>query len=180
MIESLRGSLPAGALLCLVTSRLFAAQPVHSFECDTLPGHYSYWTQSLSTGAVEVTGTITVNELRKDKKWMPLANVMLRAGDGSINAGVSLSAMIKFPEAYLVKMSTPTGETRLGLAGVIARPKGAIPFKVVLDASGKLSVSIAGEKASAELGSFKPDTVALNCSTGDFEFKAVVVKETPR
>ena len=172
----------AGALICSLGAPLAAsaAEPVHEFDCDTPPGHYSYWTQSLSSGAVEVSGAVTVNELRKHKKWVPVASVMFRGADGKSNAGVSLSALLKVNDMYFVRMKTPAGDTDMGLGGVIPRTKDPIPFKVTFDATGKLTVSIAGAEATAELGTFRPQILSLSCSTGDFRFTNVVVQDSAR
>ena len=95
MIDSMRvrvlASLVIGSLAASGAS--FAEEPVHSFACDTPPGHFSDWTQSLSPGPVEITGTLTVNELRTDTKWSPVAGVMLDGGaDGRTSFGVRLLA----------------------------------------------------------------------------------------
>jgi hypothetical protein len=52
-----------------------------------------------------------------------------------------------------------------------------MPFTLLLDATGLLKVSLAGVEATTNLGTFKPDSIELSCSTGDFEFTDVVVTE---
>jgi len=168
-------SLMVGSLAA--SGACLADEPVHSFECDTPPGHYSYWTQSLSPGPIEITGTVTVNELRADKKWSPLASVMLDGGaDRKTSIGVRLSAILKVTDMYFIEMRKPDGREPLGLGGMIPRTQDPIPFSVALDA-GKLVVKIAGSEASADVGDFTPQTLRLNCSTGDFEFKNVVIRK---
>jgi hypothetical protein len=155
----------------------FAEEPVHSFACDTPPGHFSDWTQSLSPGPVEITGTLTVNELRTDKKWSPVAGVMLDGGaDGRTSFGVRLLANLKVKDMYFIEMHKPDGSEAMGLAGMIPRTQDPIPFSVALDAGGKLVVRIAGAEATTDVGAFQPRGLSLSCSTGDFVFKNVTIR----
>jgi len=181
MIRPNRARATAGAILvCLtITGACVAADPVHSFECDTPAGHFGYWSQSLNSGPVEISGTVTVNEVRDDKKWSPLASVVLEGGsDGKTRAGLHLYSVAKVKDMYFVEMMKPDGKEALGIGGMIPRTKDPIPFKLVLDALGKLTVNIGGAEGTSDLGAFQPRSVSLNCSTGDFEFKNVTVRES--
>ncbi len=180
MIDAMRvrvlASLVIGSLATSGAS--FAEEPVHSFACDTPPGHFSNWTQSLSPGPVEITGTLTVNELRTDKKWSPVAGVMLEGGaDGQTSVGLRLLAILKVTDMYFIEMRKPDGREAMGLGGMIPRTQDPIPFSVSLDAGGKLVVRIAGEEASTDVGAFQLRGLALSCSTGDFEFKSVTIRK---
>jgi len=179
MIDALRVRVLAGLAFCslAVSGACFAEEPVHSFECDTPPGHYSHWTQSLSPGPVEITGTVTVIELRADKKWSPLASIVLNGGtDGKTSVSLRLSAILKVNDMFFVEMRSPNGPERIGLGGMIPRTQDPIPFSVALDAGGKLVVKIAGSEASTDVGAFQLQGLTLNCSTGDFEFKDVTIR----
>jgi hypothetical protein len=61
--------------------------------------------------------------------------------------------------------------------GSIPATKDPIPFRMSLDASGLLKVTLAGSDASTQLGDFKPESIEISCSTGDFQFDDVIVKE---
>ena len=56
---------------CLLTRLSVAAEPTYDFECDTPPGHYSYWTRTVTHSNVKLAGTITVNEKREHERWNP-------------------------------------------------------------------------------------------------------------
>jgi hypothetical protein len=70
------------------------------------------------------------------------------------------------------------GSEKIGL-GIIPRTKDPIPFTLRIDSTGLLKATVAGNEASTNLGDFKPDSMQLSCSTGDFEFTDVTVNEKP-
>jgi len=138
--------------------------------------------RGLSTFSVPTTsppGTFsgTVIELRADKKWSPLASIVLNGGtDGKTSVSLRLSAILKVNDMFFVEMRSPNGPERIGLGGMIPRTQDPIPFSVALDAGGKLVVKIAGSEASTDVGAFQLQGLTLNCSTGDFEFKDVTIR----
>jgi hypothetical protein len=168
------------ALMSAAGATCMAAEPPrHTFECDTPAGHFSYWTQTLAGGQVEVTGKVSFNELRADKKWSPIVNVYLRDGkDRSVAYGMRFSALAKVQDFFVAKLLTPGGEEAIGgLGGVMPRTKEPVPFTLRLDAGGAMTVTVAASEAVAQLGTFKPATVELSCSTGDFEFTDVTITD---
>jgi hypothetical protein len=46
-----------------------------------------------------------------------------------------------------------------------------------LDAKGLLTAAVAGSEASTQLVDFKPASFEINCSTGEFDFTDVIVRE---
>jgi hypothetical protein len=168
----------APALLgAALASGAAADEPCHAFECDTPAGHFSYWKRSVSAAAIEIAGNVTANELLKDKKWGPGALVSLKSGKPTkATYGLRVYGVTKTPEFLFLELVKPDGRDQIGL-GLIPATKDPIPFTLSLDASGHLKVTVAGMDSSAQVGDFKPDTVELSCSTGDFEFTDVTVKE---
>jgi hypothetical protein len=170
------------ALACLATALPLvcaAADEVrHDFECDTPAGHFSYWKRSVSGSEIEISGKVTVNELRKDKKWSPAANVFVarRGDDRTSQYGLRLYAIMKTPDLVFLELLKVGGRDMIGL-GPIPRTDKPVPFSLKLDAAGTLTVTVAGSEASTNVGTFKPNSVELSCSTGDFEFTNVVVTE---
>jgi len=169
------------ALACLAAALplVCAADEVrHDFECDTPAGHFSYWKRSVSSGEIEISGNVTVNDLLKDKKWSPTANVSVfrRKNERNEQFGLRLYAVMKTPDLIFVELLKVGGREAVGL-GMIPRTKDPLPFTLRLDATGLMKVSLAGAESSTNLGAFKPDVIELSCSTGDFEFTDVVVTE---
>jgi hypothetical protein len=119
---------------------------------------------------------LTVNELRKDGKWIPTALVVLQGGDETARFGVKLFALPKVKDVYFVEIVKSTGNEKLGL-GVIPATKDPLPFAIHLDAAGQIKVSIGGLDASTSAPAFQPLTIQFSCSTGDFEFKDFVIQE---
>jgi len=161
-----------------LTGTVSASEPPRqNFECDTPAGHYSYWNRTVSGAPIDIEGTLTVNELGKDKKWSPVALVALRGGpEGKTQFGIRLSALAKITESYFLRIVKPGGEEALGL-GLVPSTNDAIPFAIHLDGAGQLRVSFAGFEASTAVGDFKPTRIEFSCSTGDFEFKDFVIRE---
>lgn len=156
------------------------AEPVtYSFECDTPAGHYSDWTRSVSTTDIRATGKITVNEIRDGGKWMPAAGIMIRGEqDGKeAVAGVSLSGSKQMPDKIFVSIYTP-GEADSKNLGTVPATTTEFRFEVTLDDKGLLRVSLGGFAGTRQLEGFKPGKLALNCSTGDFEFSEIGIVES--
>lgn len=169
--------LAAAGLSALGGISAAAEPPRHNFECDTPPGHYSYWNRTLSGAPIDIEGTVTVNELGKDKKWTPVVLIALKGGpEGRTHFGIRLSTLAQVTDNYFLRIVKPGGEEALGL-GLVPATKDAIPFAIHLDAAGQLRVSFAGFEASTPVGDFKPASVEFSCSTGDFEFKDFFIKE---
>jgi hypothetical protein len=164
---------PIACLLVLTTSGA-AEPPRQNFECDTPGGHFSYWNRTISASKIDITGSLTVNEVRKDGKWTPTALAAVQSADKA-NFGVRLYVLPKVKDMYFLEIMTPSGNEKLGL-GFIPATKDPLPFAVHLDA-GEVKVSVAGLEATSPLGDFKPAGIQLSCSTGDFEFKDVVIQE---
>jgi hypothetical protein len=171
-----RKALVAAGLLA-IAEIVGAAEPVRqTFECDTLPGHFSFWNRTVTSAPIGITGRLIVNELRKDKKWSPVAQVVLLGGeDGKARFALHLTSFSKTPEFFFLNLDTPSGKTKLGL-GIIPSTEKTVDFSMRLDAGGQLEVSLAGNKTSVAVGAFKPAKLELSCSTGDFEFSDFVIE----
>jgi hypothetical protein len=123
---------------------------------------------------IEITGRVTVNDMLKDKKWSPLASVMLSSGDNRY--GIRFFGVMKTPELVFLELLKVGGRDPIGL-GLIPRTRDPVPFTLRLDASGLLKVTVAGSEASTQLAEFRPESLELSCSTGDFEFTEITVEE---
>jgi hypothetical protein len=166
--------------LLLLSGTAFAADaPRYAFECDTPGGHFSYWKRTVSSGEVEISGKVTVNDLIEDKKWSPGAHVFLRAGkEKPVTYGLRVYALLKMPDILFLEILKVGGREKIGL-GLIPRTKDPIPFSLSIDSAGMMKATVAGAEASADLGNFRPEWMELSCSTGDFEFTDVSVNEKP-
>jgi hypothetical protein len=165
--------------LTLATPLICAAadEPRHAFECDTPAGHFSHWTRSVSSGAIEISGKVVLNEVREDKKWTTVANVLLRHGkDRGSRFGIRFYTDKETSNLLYVELLKIGGRAPIG-TGSTRHSKKPIAFTLRLDATGLLTAAVAGSEASTQLVDFKPDLFEINCSTGDFDFTDVTVSE---
>jgi hypothetical protein len=163
-------------LLALAGASLAAEPSRHNYECDTPAGHFGYWNRTVPASTLDITGSLTVNEVRKDGKWIPTSLVVLQSADKKTSFGVRLFALPKIKDMYFLEIVKPGGNEKLGL-GLVPATHDPLPFAIHFDGSGQLRVSLAGFDASTPVGDFKPASVELSCSTGDFEFKDFVIEE---
>jgi hypothetical protein len=165
--------------LLLPAFALAADAPTYGFECDTMAGHFSSWTRSVTTKEITVKGSIAVNEIRPDKKWVATASVLLR-GDARHrdSYGIRLYVPSKEPDIVVVELLKIGGNSPIGAAS-IPRTKKALPFTLALTPTGTLKATLGDGAASVELGAFTPGKIVLGCSTGDFSFADVGIAEVP-
>ena len=162
----------AAPLICAATDN-----PRHTFECDTPAGHFSQWTRSVSNGAIEISGKVVLNEVREDKKWTTVANVLLRHGkDRAGRFGIRFYTDKETSNLLYIELLKIGGRAPIG-TGSTRHSKKPISFTLRLDTTGLLTAAVAGSEASTQLADFKPDSFEINCSTGDFEFTDVTVSE---
>jgi hypothetical protein len=164
-------------LLAFAGMSVATEPPRQNYECDTPAGHFGYWNRTVSASKIDVTGTLTVNELRKDGKWIATALVVLRGADEKARFGVHLYTLPKIKDMYFVEIVKPSGNEKLGL-GVMPATKEPLPFAIHLDGADQLTVSLGSFDASVPAGDFKSASIEFSCSTGDFEFKDFAIQET--
>jgi len=167
------------AALLLPAFTLAADAPTYGFECDTMAGHFSSWTRSVTTKEITIKGLIAINEIRPDKKWGATASVLLR-GDAKNRAsyGIRLYVPSKEPDIVVVELLKIGGNNPIGAAS-IPRTKKTLPFTLALTPTGTLKATVGDGAASVELGAFTPGKIVLGCSAGDFSFAEIGISETP-
>jgi hypothetical protein len=154
-----------------------AETPRTDFECDTPVGHFSSWKRSVSSAAIEISGKVVLNEVREDKKWSTVANVLLRHGkDRGGRFGIRFYTDKETSNLLYIELLKIGGRAPIGTGSTRHSTK-PIAFTLRLDATGLLTAAVAGSAASTQLVDFKPDSFEINCSTGDFEFTDVTVSE---
>jgi hypothetical protein len=163
-------------LILISGSALAGEPPVHQFECDTPPGHYSYWTRSLSSGDISVEGTIAVNELRADKRWHPTVLISFSSNSPGERIGLQIYTLGSGSDELHLRVLLP-GKDNEELFATISRTEKLVPFTVSLSSSGTLKVTAAGHEHSAEVKGFTAEKLQLSCSTGDFEFQQIRVTD---
>ena len=165
------------ALCALAAGAATADERTYSFDCDTMPGHYSQWTATTTASALVVTGTIQLNEIRVDKKWSVVANVNLRGGeDGKTTYGFRAYDVDRLQKSLHLELLKPGGHLDFGDDSMKPGKK-PIPFRLELTANGALSVDVGGAKQSTELGNFRAKKLVIGCSTGDFSFGNIRIEE---
>jgi hypothetical protein len=164
-------------LASLATGAHAADPPSYSYDCDTAAGRYAHWTRTVSGSEITIAGKLRVLELLKHEKWNPVASILLRGtGERPPPFGIRLFVSKASSDQFSLELMKVGGRDAIG-TGEIPRTKKPIPFTLHLDSSGTLKVSIAGIESSTTLGTFKPATFELSCSTGDFEFTDTTVVE---
>ncbi len=163
----------ASTCLALLSSAALADNQSMVFACDTPPGHFSSWSQTLSTRGIEVEGKLKINELRKDKQWAPVVNVYVEA-EGKASYGFHVTGFPKQPDTLFTEMIKAGEKAPIGpLAGMVPNGKDPIPFKFKLDATGAFTVNVGGAESTAQVGTVKISGFTLSCSTVDVEFSDV-------
>jgi len=167
--------LALSSLSLLLASIAHADSPTMQFACDTPAAHYSSWSQTISARGVEVEGKLKFNELRKDKKWSPGANVYLSGGaDGKTSYGLRIFGLAKQPDSLFAEVLKGGERAPVGpLGGMMPNNQEPIAFKLKLDAKGTFTLNVAGDESSVQAGAFKLSEFTLSCSTVDVEFSDV-------
>jgi hypothetical protein len=177
MMHSTKFRLALGLIGVIASAAAGAAEPTMAYECDTPAGHFGFWSRTVSRSEIDITGTLKVLELLDDKKWSPTAKVMLYGGaDGQTAVGLNLFTLKTVKDQYFIELRKPGGHVDLGL-GFIPSTKDPLPFRLHLDATGKLTVTLSGVDASTQLADFKVQKVSISCSTGDIAFDDVRITE---
>lgn len=154
-------------------SHATAAEPLNRFECDTPPGHFSFWSQSLVKPSFVATGAIKVNELRVDPRWHPVISIFVGPkGDAGQQYGVRLTTLASQPDRLFVEILEP-GDSQQSL-GAIPIAKGAISFEFRLEHD-DLLVKVGDVEGRAKLGGFAREELSFGCSTADVEFTRVQI-----
>ena len=176
---NLKLTLAKGCLALSLASMAAADSPTMKFACDTPAGHFSSWSQTLSAAVLEIEGKFKVNELRKDKKWSPAVNVMVRGGaDDRTSYGIRIFGLAKSPDMLFAELFKAGAREPIGPLGGILGTDPQHNFKLKLDATGALTVSVAGAESTTQIGAFKLSEVSLSCSTVDVEFTDVRLTTT--
>jgi hypothetical protein len=162
---------------CLLPGLASAEEPTYGFECDTPPGHYSYWTHSISSSHMTVAGTVTVNEKREDPKWNPTIGVLLYPlNEPGRPFGLQIFELNAQKDVLFLRLTVPGSDDEAPFAMIPSDTK-SIPFRLSIAADGTLEVTAAGKSTSRKLEGFRPKRLQLSCSTGDFEFLDIKVSE---
>jgi len=161
------------ALLC-ATGVARATESAHEFECDTPAGHSSYWSTTISSKKVTITGTVTIKEKREHEQWNPVANVFLVSGDSGGALGLQIYTMKSQGDHLLLGIAKPHADLEPPFA-MLPGDTTTIPFSITLAGDGKLTVTAADKSASTSIKDFAAEKVMLSCSTGDFHFASVKI-----
>ncbi len=118
----------------------------------------------MTSTEIEVSGKLAMEAEHEDKKWNPIANIVLRKGkDRNGRFGIRLYVSAKTPGTLSADLLKVGGHDAIGTGSVPHAGK-PTPFSLRLDATGLLKVTVAGVEASTMIGPFNPDTIELSCS----------------
>jgi hypothetical protein len=163
-------------LLAFSAMSVATEPPRQNYECDTPAGHFGYWNRTAPLSKIDITGALTVKELRPNGKWIPTALVALQSADEQVFFGIRVYMLPKIEDTYFAEIMKPSGNEKLGL-GVIPATKDPLQFEIHFDGAGQLKVRLGGLEGSASAADFKPASIEFSCSTGDFNFKDFVIQE---
>jgi hypothetical protein len=152
-----------------------AAEPVHEFECDTPAGHFSYWSQTLKPGKVEVAGSLEISEKREHERWNPTVAALLVA-DPKGSFGLQVYSLKSQKDVWFLRITKPASQDEEPFA---RSPGDATSSPISLDVAkdGTLAVTAAGKTARTTVKGFTPSKIRFSCSTGDFLFKDVTIRK---
>ena len=175
MFRIILAVLVAALVAACATSPPAQQREIYYFDCDVPPGRFSEWNRTVQGSEVRVSGTIELSESRRDPSWGAVANVFVTGSEASSTAGFRLFIDAQAPDLVDVLLVRP-GEPSAGDALISSPWRGeAVPFTVSFNQSGDLNVAVAGKSQSVHFGGFRPQAVALSCSTGQFKYRGVSV-----
>lgn len=150
-----------------------------TWGCDTAAGRFSAIELEVPAAGLEVGGTITPNEFRKDATWAPGAWVRIDAADGQNSAEVRyMGGGVKSKDGLVILSGKVAGAERKGDPQLSAITK---PVAFAIKVLGPGEVFLMAGDQSAKLTGVMGDKVKLTvaCSTGDFVFSNLEWKSAP-
>jgi hypothetical protein len=164
-----------GAVGCAKPPPQPAAPTTNYFDCDVPPGRFSQWNQTISSNDTGLSGTLQMIEGRKDPKWLPSASVYLIGQDNVQSVGLKMILFNEEPNNVDLVILDSGGKDKHDKLASIPWAGKAVGFSVLLTDAGALTVTADGRSETVNLPGFRPQKVALVCSTGQFKFADVVI-----
>ena len=147
------------------------------YDCDTPGSHFSEFARDVSESNLEVGGTIQLIEERPLRNSNPVANVFF--SNEPRKAAIALR-FIAYPEKKKVISIIVWSDERPAESATLAEiPKTgeAISFAMKLE-NNQLNVVIAGQSFSMPVKPTKIQQISLSCSSGQFKFRNIDIKES--
>jgi hypothetical protein len=157
-------------------SAALADDRTYTYECDAPQGHHSSWTATTKAGTITITGSLRINEVRLDKKYVGVVYVYVKGGDDGKTSYGFRGYDADDNQTLFFKLMKPGGHEDIGRKPLKAASK-RIPFRLELTTSGTLLARVGEDERSVELGAFVPKSISLGCSTGDFSFSDLRIAE---
>lgn len=152
-----------------ISSAAAFANPI-KYGCDTASGRFSAIEIPFETNRFTLRGTLTPALFRKDKRWLPSANIRLESGDTKNSMALRFVAEnSKAKTADILLESKNEGNEKGGNAGEVALNE-TVGFSLDYDRNGQSSITVndSSYKLASNLG--EKFSLSITCSTGDFIF----------
>jgi hypothetical protein len=158
--------LTAGVLL-LSLFPVFAQSDL-AFDLDVPEGHTEPWLLDSLNGANRLEAELEIREFRRDVRWRPAFNVMVRAGEREIVLNMVQQGDNRFviPSVLLMQERKLLGRQSLDGWRIVAGQR----FEMSMDWStpGVLAIGGAGKERGRFKLDFVPTSVRFSASTGRF------------
>ena len=145
-----------------------APAPALSYDCDTPPGRLSQLEQVRPGPAYRISGRIRAVELLPDQRWEAAGNIFVESADEQDRVMLQLTAPEREAPIQVVLKTNHGLENHLRALGSVA-----------LDEDAAFTVSVAGGRATIEIGGMRAETpvdvgtdarVGVGCAAGSFRF----------
>jgi hypothetical protein len=154
-----------GALLCVLGCDLFA-QSEHTFDLDVPEGHTSSWAIDNLGGANRLEADLEIRELRRDVRWRPRFNLMLRAADWDIVLSMIQRSDDRHVTVSVILMRRGRIAGQQSLDGWRLQKGGRFQLSMDWSTPGVLAIASMGtDRGRFELD-FVPTSLRVSASTG--------------
>ena len=154
-----------------------AETPEYYFDCDAAAAHKSSWERTVSAQPFVLTGTVALLEARDDPKWLPTISIRVLGQNDTPGVGLIVARQLAEPHTFNVVLLddiTPKERVSVGEINDFSTP---VPFRVEVSKLGDVTLSIGPLIATTRITQFPLKRISLACSTGEFRFARVTVRE---
>jgi hypothetical protein len=168
----------AAVALAAASSPTCAADPLptrEAFSCDSPGGRYDSYERTLVSTKMIVEATVTINEIRPDPRWWPVANVYFATENQADYVGLS----------FVIEKGASMATAYARFAGQkdrFAKPMGSfkiaqsVAVRIELDGS-RSKLTVAGKELDGSGLAARPVTMLFSCSSVDAHIHDVRVTE---
>lgn len=153
-----------------------AVEPASSYDCQAAGGDYETMELSGSDRRVEISGTLAIIDLARDRDWLPAAGVLFRPENAK--GGIGLQVWRRSNQSFVYGFRRLDSDVPT-ILGTVQRNE-PLEFTIALDNSGHLNLRVNDKAYFLDDIRIKPTRPILMCSGGHFRFERLTTASAPR